>query len=190
MQLLDAAGGPFDLKAQGVTYASMLTKKGIKDIAKYADWLSPNKNWVLPRDPATGATGEPSNVVPLAHQAGLPVVIWTLRAENQFMATNFRVGTDPNAYGDLAAEITAFLDAGVDAFFTDHPDLAVAARDAWVGPDASSRVRRMAGCVFCEIVAGDTPADVVLDEPDFLGVPRPAARCSRGTSCWCRGCTS
>ena len=26
----------------------------------------------------------------------------------------------------------------------------------------------MAGCVFCEIVAGDTPADVVLDEPDFL----------------------
>ena len=26
----------------------------------------------------------------------------------------------------------------------------------------------MADCVFCEIVAGDTPADVVLDEPDFL----------------------
>ena len=26
----------------------------------------------------------------------------------------------------------------------------------------------MAGCVFCEIVAGDTPADVVLDEPDFV----------------------
>jgi len=26
----------------------------------------------------------------------------------------------------------------------------------------------MAGCVFCEIVAGDTPADVVLDEPDLM----------------------
>lgn len=26
----------------------------------------------------------------------------------------------------------------------------------------------MAGCVFCEIVAGDTPADVVLDEPDVM----------------------
>ncbi|MDZ5623367.1 glycerophosphodiester phosphodiesterase [Nocardioides bizhenqiangii] len=133
VQLLDAAGGPFDLKPQGVTYASMLTKKGIKRIATYADWLSPNKNWVLPRDAATGATGEPSNVVALAHKAGLPVVIWTLRAENQFMATNFRIGTDPNAYGDLAAEITAFLDAGVDALFTDHPDLGVAARDVWVG---------------------------------------------------------
>ncbi len=132
VQLLDGAGGPYDLKAQGVTYASMLTKKGIRAIAKYADWLSPNKNWILPRDPATGATGEPSNVVGLAHRAGLPVVIWTLRAENQFMATNFRIGTDPNAYGDLAAEITAFLDAGVDALFSDHPDRAVAARDAWI----------------------------------------------------------
>ena len=26
----------------------------------------------------------------------------------------------------------------------------------------------MAGCVFCEIVAGDAPADVVLDEPDLM----------------------
>ena len=132
VQLLDGAGGPFDLKPQGVTYESMLTRQGIRRIAAYADWLSPNKSWILPPDPATGTTGEPSNVVRLAHKVGLPVVIWTLRAENQFMAKNFRVGTDPNAYGDLAAEITAFLDAGVDAFFTDHPDLGVAARDAWV----------------------------------------------------------
>ncbi|MEZ0578468.1 HIT family protein [Nocardioides sp. MH1] len=27
----------------------------------------------------------------------------------------------------------------------------------------------MADCVFCAIVAGDLPADVVLDEPEFLG---------------------
>ena len=24
------------------------------------------------------------------------------------------------------------------------------------------------GCVFCSIIAGETSADVVLDEPDFL----------------------
>jgi histidine triad (HIT) family protein len=29
-------------------------------------------------------------------------------------------------------------------------------------------VSRDAACVFCSIVAGDVPADVVLDEPDFL----------------------
>jgi histidine triad (HIT) family protein len=29
-------------------------------------------------------------------------------------------------------------------------------------------VTRDPGCVFCSIVAGDVPADVVLDEPDFV----------------------
>ncbi len=27
----------------------------------------------------------------------------------------------------------------------------------------------VAGCVFCSIVAGETPADIVLDEPDLVG---------------------
>jgi len=27
----------------------------------------------------------------------------------------------------------------------------------------------MSECVFCDIIAGDTPADVVLDEPEFIG---------------------
>jgi glucose-6-phosphate 1-dehydrogenase len=54
-------------------------------------------------------------VVDDAHDAGLPVHVWTLRRENHFMATNFRVGTDPNAVGDLEAETRAFLDAGVTA---------------------------------------------------------------------------
>ena len=47
--------------------------------------------------------------------------IWTLRAENQFMATNFRRGTDPNATGDLYAEALAFLDAGVDGISPTTP---------------------------------------------------------------------
>jgi glycerophosphoryl diester phosphodiesterase len=55
-----------------------------------------------------------------------------LRAENQFMATNFRVGTDPDAHGDMVAETKAFLDAGVDGVFSDYPDLAVQARDEWL----------------------------------------------------------
>ena len=94
-------------------------------------------------------------------------MIWTLRAENQFMATNFRIGTDPNAHGDLAAEITAFLDAGVDACLQ-RPPRPRGRRARRLGVLTSSRVRRMAGCVFCEIIAGDTPADVVLDEPDLM----------------------
>jgi glycerophosphoryl diester phosphodiesterase len=119
-QLVDASGGPFDLP--GTTYASMVTPAGLAAIATYADGLGAAKNLVLPRD-AAGRTGAPSSVVPDAHEAGLVVHVWTLRRENQFMATNFRIGTDPNAPGDLAAEARAFLDAGVDGIFSDHPDV-------------------------------------------------------------------
>jgi len=50
----------------------------------------------------------------------------TLRAKErlQFMATNFRIGTDPNAPGDLYAETLAFLD---------NPDIAAAALADWLG---------------------------------------------------------
>ncbi|MFC4784545.1 glycerophosphodiester phosphodiesterase [Nocardioides sp. MAHUQ-72] len=129
-QLTDATGGPAD--QPGTTYADMVTPTGLRKISAYADWVGPNKDQVLPRDPATGATGEPSALVDDAHDAGLEVVIYTLRDENQFMATNFRRGTDPNAKGDIRAEITAFLDAGVDGLFADYTDSAVDARDAWL----------------------------------------------------------
>ena len=119
-QLVDASGGPADLP--GTTYASMVTPAGLAAIATYADGLGAAKNLVLPRD-AAGRTGAPSSVVPDAHAAGLVVHVWTLRRENQFMATNFRLGTDPNAPGDLAAEARAFLDAGVDGIFSDNPDV-------------------------------------------------------------------
>ena len=115
-QLVDASGGPADLP--GTTYASMVTAAGLEAIATYADGLGANKFLVLPR----GAT-TPTAVVDDAHAAGLVVHVWTLRRENQFMDTRFRVGTDPNAPGDLAAEARAFLDAGVDGIFSDHPDL-------------------------------------------------------------------
>lgn len=131
-QLVDATGGPFDLAAQGTTYAQLTTPAGLRTIARYADWLGPNKDLVLPRDAVTGATGAPSALVGDAHAVGLKVVVFTLRDENQFMATNFRIGADPNAKGDIFAEIAAFLDAGVDGLFADFPDSAVFARDLWL----------------------------------------------------------
>ena len=133
VQLVDASGAPYDLVAKGDkrTYRDLVTPAGLKDIATYADGIGANKDLVLPRD-ADGNTGKPSDVVDDAHDAGLLVHVWTLRRENQFMAKNFRVGTDPNAVGDLEAEKRAFLDAGVDGVFSDNPDTAVDARNAWV----------------------------------------------------------
>lgn len=130
VQLVDSLGGPAD--RPGLTYAAMVRPKGLKKVARYADWLGPNKDLVLPRDPETGAVDEPSRVVRAAHRAGLHVVVFTVRAENQFLATNFRRRTNPDKFGRMRAEVTALLEAGVDGIFSDHPDLAVAARDAWV----------------------------------------------------------
>jgi glycerophosphoryl diester phosphodiesterase len=40
------------------------------------------------------------------------------------------VGSAPQECGDLAAEVRAFLAEGLDGFFTDHPALGRAGRDA------------------------------------------------------------
>ena len=53
---------------------------------------------------------------------------YTFRAENRFLPSNFRVGVDPNAFGDVVGEIGVFLDAGVDGLFTDQADLGRAAK--------------------------------------------------------------
>jgi glycerophosphoryl diester phosphodiesterase len=132
-QLIDGSGKPWDLRVSGDlrTYADLTSPANLAWIATYADGIGTHKNLVLPR--TGGATTTPSALVDDAHANGLVVHVWTLRAENQFMATNFRIGTDPNAHGDLAAETRAFLDASVDGVFSDQPDLAIAARDAWLG---------------------------------------------------------
>ncbi|WP_445257303.1 glycerophosphodiester phosphodiesterase [Nocardioides aurantiacus] len=133
IQLIDGSGAPYDLVAQGDprTYRDLTTPRELRAISSYAEGIGPNKELVLPRD-ATGRTGAPSPLVRDAHRNKLVVHPFTLRRENQFMAVNFRRGTDPNAPGDLAAEVRAFLDAGVDGLFTDNPDIGVATRDAWV----------------------------------------------------------
>jgi glycerophosphoryl diester phosphodiesterase len=133
-QLVDASGAPYDLVAAGDprTYRDLVTPAGMAEIATYADGVGAHKDLVLPRD-ASGATSEPSDLVADAHAQDLVVHVWTLRAENQFMASDFRVGSDPAAHGDMAAETQAFLDAGVDGVFADHPDVAVAALEDWLG---------------------------------------------------------
>ncbi|HSV40367.1 MAG TPA: glycerophosphodiester phosphodiesterase, partial [Nocardioidaceae bacterium] len=134
IQLIDASGAPYDLASAGDprTYADLASPAGLTQIATYADGVGVNKNLVLPRDLA-GNTGAPSSLVDDAHARGLEVHVWTCRDENQFMANNFRVGTDLNAKGNAIAEYLAFFDAGVDGVFSDHSDTAVEARRQWLG---------------------------------------------------------
>jgi len=133
VQLVDAAGKPYDFVVANDprTYADLVTPQGLAEVAKYADGVGLNKNLIIPRD-ASGKLLAATNVVRDAHKAGLLVHSWTFRAENTFLPADFRFGTDPNTFGDLAAEIRVFLATGLDGFFTDHSNLGVLARDAFV----------------------------------------------------------
>jgi len=132
VQLLDASGTPADVAAAGgsTTYADLATPTGLRGIARYADAVAPNTAWVVPRD-ATGRSLAPTSFVDDAHRAGLPVVVWTFRRENSFLPLERRSSADPAQPGDLHGYVTQFLRLGVDAVFTDNPDVGVAARDAF-----------------------------------------------------------
>lgn len=118
IQLIDGAGGPAD--QADMLYADMLGDAGLAAIARYADGIGPPKDAVIARD-GEGDLAAPTGLVVRAHGAGLAVHPWTFRRENFFLPANLRVGDDPAAHGDLAAEIRAFVAAGVDAIFCDNP---------------------------------------------------------------------
>ncbi|MDN3240062.1 glycerophosphodiester phosphodiesterase family protein [Glycomyces tritici] len=100
----------------------------LDEYAQTLDTVSLNKNRIFPRA-ADGSISEPTDIVKRAHRRGLDVHVWTFRAENSFLPANLREGSDPAAWGDIEAEFELFYDLGVDAVFSDFPDLAVAARD-------------------------------------------------------------
>jgi glycerophosphoryl diester phosphodiesterase len=128
VQLLDSTGTPYDL---GTPYRDLATMSGLKSIATYAWGIGAHKELIVPRD-ESGALCPPTTLVRDAHRAGLAVHAWTFRAENRFLPANFRVGGNPDLRGDVTAEYEAFLHLGVDGVFADHPDVAVAARAAWL----------------------------------------------------------
>jgi glycerophosphoryl diester phosphodiesterase len=134
VQLIDAAGAPFDFVAAGDprTYSDMVTPAGLREIARYADGVGVNKNRVIPRD-ATGALLAPTTLIADAHANRLIVHAWTFRAENSFLPRNFQIGDPANPQfaglrGDFPAELKLFDSLGLDGVFSDQPDVAVAVR--------------------------------------------------------------
>ena len=131
VQLFDAKTlHPGDvLAAHGsLTYGDMATPEGLREVAKYADVASPSKDYIVPRD-ATGHSQAPTTFVSDAHRAGLQVVAYTFRNENQFLPAELRSDADPTHYGNAIQEYQQFFALGVDGVFSDNPDTARIARD-------------------------------------------------------------
>ena len=130
VQLMAASGQPFDFTSSGDprSYLDLTSDAGLKEIATYADAIGPHK-WMVVRF-ADGKAID-TGLARRARAAGLGIHVWTLRAENEFLPPDLRAAGNAAAPGYLAREIHALLDAGITGFFSDHPDLAVRARDDW-----------------------------------------------------------
>jgi glycerophosphoryl diester phosphodiesterase len=127
--LTSGTGTPFGDRR---SYADYLSPAGLRELSTFLTGIGPDKNQVIPRS-ADGSLAAPSPLVANAHAAGLLVHPYTLRAENTFLPTNLRVGTDPAAYGRAIDEQLAFLHAGVDGIFTDQADIGVLSRKLYLG---------------------------------------------------------
>jgi len=78
-----------------------LTETGIKQAARFASGIGPNKNLIL----------QNPDIVKLAHDAGLNVTPYTFRSANT------------GRFSDVREEMRHYLyELGVDALFTDNPD--------------------------------------------------------------------
>jgi glycerophosphoryl diester phosphodiesterase len=126
VRLLQLIGGPADipgdiLAAGGKkTYADLVTREGLADIAGYAWAVGPSKANALPVD----GDGRLTTAAPWladARQAGLKLIIHTFRDEPQYLAKDYN--------GDASKEYERWLGMGVDAVFTDFPDTAYKARE-------------------------------------------------------------
>jgi len=133
---LVVAGGKYDalrpadvaLQGGSLSYGEMVSARGLRELAKYADVVAPITRAVIPLG-ADERLARPTSLVADAHAAGLQVVAWTFRPENAFLAADFRNGDGPNARNEAGsiAEMWRYLETGIDGLFSDDPALARAA---------------------------------------------------------------
>ncbi|WP_049577074.1 glycerophosphodiester phosphodiesterase [Streptomyces sp. SBT349] len=126
--LSSADSRPWDLEESGDprTVADLVTRRGLREIAEYAQGVGPTLDLVIPRTP-DGSLERPTRLVRDAHDAGLLVHPYTIRNENRYLPAEFRRGDDPNAYGDVFGALRAYFDTGIDGVFADQPDTALLA---------------------------------------------------------------
>jgi glycerophosphoryl diester phosphodiesterase len=118
-----------------MSFREMATPDGLRRVAEYAQGIGPAKTlcgFTATANPGPAAV-QTTSLVDRAHEAGLLVHPYTFRAENAFLPQGLRSSEEAAQRGDPAAELQAYLAAGIDGFFIDQADLGVAVRDGFVG---------------------------------------------------------
>ncbi|WP_158865538.1 glycerophosphodiester phosphodiesterase family protein [Leifsonia sp. AG29] len=147
--LIEQEGAPADRVARdgssAATYASDLSLRGLyalgpaaRTAREHVDGISVDTHLILASgsvsvalfDEGGGDVGAvTSDLVDLAHSAGLSVYCWTLRPENGMLPPEFRGPGGEPEWGQWRRYFAILLHSGVDGVFADHPDLATAVRD-------------------------------------------------------------
>ncbi|MFF0222339.1 glycerophosphodiester phosphodiesterase [Streptomyces sp. NPDC004629] len=132
--LLSSAGTrPWDFVEAGDprTVADLITPKGLREIAGYAQGIGPTLDLVITKK-ADGSLDAPTTLVADAHKVGLILHPYTMRNENPFLPKEFRKGADADAYGDAFGAFQAYFATGIDGVFTDNTDTGLLAREDFV----------------------------------------------------------
>ncbi|MEU3415326.1 glycerophosphodiester phosphodiesterase [Streptomyces sp. NPDC006658] len=109
------------------TVADLVTPKGLREIAGYAQGIGPTVDLVIPKK-ADGTLAEPTTLVSDAHRVGLLVHPYTLRNENPFLPAEYRKGGAADGYGDVFGAFAKYFATGIDGVFTDNADTGLLAR--------------------------------------------------------------
>ncbi|MEU6144830.1 glycerophosphodiester phosphodiesterase [Streptomyces sp. NPDC047081] len=132
--LLSAANTrPWDFVEAGDTrtVADLITPKGLREIAGYAQGLGPTLDLIITKK-ADGSLDKETTLVSDAHKVGLILHPYTMRNENPFLPLEYRKGTDADAYGDPFGAFKRYFATGIDGVFTDNADTGVLAREDFV----------------------------------------------------------
>ncbi|MET9172899.1 glycerophosphodiester phosphodiesterase [Streptomyces misionensis] len=132
--LSTADSRPWDFVETGDprTVADLITPKGLREIAGYAQGIGPTLDLVIPRK-ADGTLAEPSSLVADAHRVGLILHPYTMRNENPFLPAEFRKSGAVDGYGDAFGAFKAYFETGIDGVFTDNADTGILARADFLG---------------------------------------------------------
>ncbi|WP_176559806.1 glycerophosphodiester phosphodiesterase family protein [Teichococcus rhizosphaerae] len=165
-EIMPGAGVDLPLVQLGNAY----TPEALAEIARYADIVGPSKDAILLRAPvapvdadgdgvaqiARQLTGEVRPLVENAHAAGLKVIPYTLRAEEQFLVLD--VDGTPLTTQD---EMRKLIELGVDGFFTDQPDLGLEAVADFMAADGTAGDDTLAGTDGIDFLDGGAGDDSI-----------------------------